>query len=681
MKLSPILLFLLILLALAISIIFGNWVQNEYATPATRYNTEGFMAYQAKVSTHGNIRIPYYSTKKSVHKLHDCLYYDYVNGSVIVLDGTQANASVPNDLSGSTITTVSMYDRNGETRGTTTYTPDKLPTDFESELSKINGLSTSYKCFTVIASVKSNIQPPTPDVGVAGTGAAAPATPPPAAPVTVEDKYELVYIPWGRETYLHLIELKSADTATGSTQVVRRHKYTFAYDNTGRIIETFDYENKSTRGNVAAYPVTTASSPFLLTNNILNSHITTHDGVYTIADKYNASRQLYQLCNNIKYDKTNGFIVSTVKDSNKIYIYKRAKINSTSRHIAPDIYDTSPNSNNPLTPTEVTNDLDVANGFNVGVFNSVSPDSENTSLYSILYFTIGKRTILLALKAIGSAESPEYDIHKVVRIDEMKQVDTGANYSGSNSGSSSSTSGNTAVPPSNTENDLQRFTYENAMRYWFTQNAGYDGTTINDYMLKTHVVPPVCPTCPSCPSVGVCTDCGGKGGSGTKKAASKEKEDEDDEKKSDKDTDNGRSLIRDTGSGATNLLRDTGSGATNLLRDTGSGATNLLRDTASGTVGLAKDTVGGAVDLAKDTVGGVVNTFGKLAPTRVSDINYPGYVSQSYYAPNTQLPGQYGNQPTISTNAGSDPISYFGALPAKGGDPIPVTADFSRFGR
>ena len=46
-----------------------------------------------------------------------------------------------------------------------------------------------------------------------------------------------------------------------------------------------------------------------------------------------------------------------------------------------------------------------------------------------------------------------------------------------------------------------------------------DEFNLNDYILKTQIVPPVCPAAPSCPSCtadcGSCSNCGGNGGSGT----------------------------------------------------------------------------------------------------------------------------------------------------------------------
>ena len=677
MKLSPFVLFLVILFVLALSIIFGNWFQNEYAG-LNASSKEGFLSYQSNLPYHGNVYLPHYSTKKPIHKLHDCLYYDFNNGAVVVINGEQKSnaADYRPDISGTTISSVRMYNRNGETAGPITYTSANFPSStYESELSKENGLSLSYKCFNVVASVTSNITvPATPDVaGNANVGNAQVSASP--SYVLIDDKYELVYIPWGRETFLHLIELKVADPTARTTTFVRNHKYTFAYNSTGQIIETYDVNNKTTGLGVANYPASTEST-FKLVNTYSDSHVTTNDGVYTTTDKYVPSRHLYQLCNNIRYDKKNGYVISTNKSDN-LFVYPRKKITSSSRFITPDVYNTTPDSAKPLVLSQIDNAIPSTNGFNVGVFNSVNTDSTESdptaqSLYTIIYIAIGRRTILASLKATTANDNKTYDIHKIVRIDSTGQIDNGTQI----------------YKPQNDEPDSQdkivteydgkdRTAFENLMRYWFIQNSDYDASTINDYMLKTQIVPPVCPRCPSCPSSGVCYDCGGKGGSGTKGGNDKD----------DKDRDNGRrNILRDTGSGATNLIRDTGSGATNLIRDTGSGANRLLRDTASetvglaketvgGAVGLAKETVGGAVGLAKETVGGVVNTFGRLAPTQVSNINMPSNAqqSQSYY---TTQPGQ-----NVNTVTGSDHPSYFGALVPKGGDYIPVTADFSRFGR
>jgi len=65
-------------------------------------------------------------------------------------------------------------------------------------------------------------------------------------------------------------------------------------------------------------------------------------------------------------------------------------------------------------------------------------------------------------------------------------------------------------------------------------------------------------------------------------------------------------LVRQAISDTTGLARDVVSGTDDLVRDAASGTAGLAKDAVGGTVGLAKDAVGGTVGLAKDAVGGTV---------------------------------------------------------------------------
>jgi hypothetical protein len=133
------------------------------------------------------------------------------------------------------------------------------------------------------------------------------------------------------------------------------------------------------------------------------------------------------------------------------------------------------------------------------------------------------------------------------------------------------------------------------------------------------------------------------------------------------------SLLRDTGSGTVNLIKDTGSGTAQFAKDAASGTAQFAKDTASGTVGLAKDTVGGAVGLVKDTAGGVASMFGVKNPTQIQ--------SGAQGSPGASGPGASTSTAYQQTIPGSDPYSYFGAVPPKGANYIPVTASFSAFSK
>ena len=613
MKFSPIMIFVFILLVLALSIIFGDSLKDLVTPISSKVQEleEGFLSYNydAQSSFNANVYIPYYSTTKQVHRLYDNMYYDYVNGSVIVLFGSQSTTA---DKVGNTITGYTVFNRDGTSPGTYTVSPD-VPT-YEHPQSKATGINSSYTNIYIVSENNN-------------------------------DKYELVYIPWGKETYLHVIQLKS------NSNYSPQHLRTYAYDANGKMVLS-NGENGVSYGSDA-----TILQQYSLTKTRQD------DNTYKTIDKYSTKHYLYQVCTNANYNYTNGELVSQVGD-NDLRIYsrpdnqRRGVLSYTSHTIIPGV------------SVSVASDILDVNGFSAGVAE-ILPNNA----YTLLYISIGRRTLLVSLAATNQTNLlNEFSVRNVVLFDSNKKVDSGPIPQLYSTGMNQPSSGGS-------KDDISAY-YRFLLGMMGTSDGDISKLPItNDYMLKTQIVPPVCPTCPSCPAnSGVCTNCGGQGGSGTQTSSTDKKTDDEGKEVVD--------LLKSTGSGATSLVRDAGSGATSLARDTVGGTVGLAKETVGGTVGLAKETVGGAVGLAKETVGGAVglakeagsgiaNTFGKLNPTVVS--------SSGQGAPE-QTSGQYQGQSAgsgagVNITAGADPTSYFGALPAKGGDFIPVTADFSRFGR
>lgn len=654
MKLSPVVIFLIILLVLALSIIFGKWLSNPYAISAKHdscelYGKEGFLQYYGANSAFDTfnrsslvVKIPQYSTEKAVHKLYDNIYYDPTNGAVIVLDGTQMSG-VANDTKGTSITSMTLFERTGANLGKQSITSvPKAPN--QTDLSKITSIASSYKSFIIVSNVGSN-------------------------------RYELVYIPWGTETFLHLIDLNT-----------RRHLATFAYDKNGGIVSTSNNigENTiSTSQEVAVFPdrLTIQSAPSSNNRNHKD------DSSSMVVPKYSSTKYLYQICENLKYDPVSGQMLSIYTPSGtgshnaagfmsptKVAVYGRIRTSDRTPTKTDYVLSDSNSENVQTIPTPpvITN---VA-GFSAGVVDTVETN------FTVLYIAVGDRTVLAAIYPTSKTVSEnEYDILNVVRFNSNGYKDEGK--SGASSGSMF-----------DKNKDGTGSTSEYLQLLMYLQGAGgtgsdnlYSNKFTNDYMLKTQVVPPVCPTCPSCPlGSGVCTNCGGNGGSGTQGAEN--------ESGGGKGPTLGQ-IVEDTGSGTKQLLEETGSGATNLVRDAGGaaaglgvsavqGTVGLGKDIVGGTVGLGKDIVGGTVGLGKDIVGGTVglareagsgiaNTFGKMNPTQVSNINGSSGAGGGYQSAGS------GRGSNVST--GADHTSYFGALPPKGANFIPVTADFSKFGR
>lgn len=162
--------------------------------------------------------------------------------------------------------------------------------------------------------------------------------------------------------------------------------------------------------------------------------------------------------------------------------------------------------------------------------------------------------------------------------------------------------------------------------------------------------------------------------------------------------DSAENLAYKAGSGATNLLKETGSGAAGLLKDTTTGAVGLLKDTTTGAVGLLKETGSGAVGLLKDFGSGVYNLGQPYKGVQgAQGVQTSGQqwgqqgLQQTGVQQGLQQVGQQGGIQGLqgvsdrnfgSMNVGQTPVdsySYYGALQTKGGNYMPVTADFSSF--
>ena len=74
MKLSPVMIFILLLLLLVISVVFCRWAM---------YNMDGFVGYNFDVEPLTSVKITNYSDKNNLYKLYDSLYFDNQNGNIV----------------------------------------------------------------------------------------------------------------------------------------------------------------------------------------------------------------------------------------------------------------------------------------------------------------------------------------------------------------------------------------------------------------------------------------------------------------------------------------------------------------------------------------------------------------------------------------------------------------------
>jgi len=142
-------------------------------------------------------------------------------------------------------------------------------------------------------------------------------------------------------------------------------------------------------------------------------------------------------------------------------------------------------------------------------------------------------------------------------------------------------------------------------------------------------------------------------------------------------------LLYATGSGATGLVKSAGSGvgqvfnsAGDLVYAAGSGATGLLRSAGTGVTNILGN--------ANNNYGGP--GYSNQGYGNQGNQGYGNQGNQGYGNQGNQEYGNQGNQNQRYVGQGSgapgiDQYSYYGALPPKGSDFMPVTSSFSAFGK
>jgi len=602
-KISPLILFLILLIVLVVSVIFGKLL-----------NLEGFVSFAQSKNSSETIKIPQYSSRTLVYKLYDNIFIDNRNANLIEVDSTTYGNAVGGntDLTGTSITTVYTTSRDADTKSYASIVTNGVVSAVNTDKSLISAKVPSYNSFSY-------------QTQSANT-----------------DKYSVLYIPWDTNTYIHVI-----DNTTNT------NKGTFLFGS-GSVMDQILY----------------TTSVISITNSVADSDPDINKLVKDTV--YDPNKYVYKLSANVKYDISNANLVIKQSDSSRI------------------IYDRSNRSHTISTGniSEAAKSVIAANTVtNVGYNSWVVFDTVGQKM--VLYCSSATNTIVAIVNY--NSTTKQYYLANVARFNSNNLVNGNANYvipigGASCSGSTATTTASTTSGsmPSLPGQGSDSYMSEYFKWYWFWKNSsGSSSTNPNDqfsedYILKTQIVPPVCPSCPSCPSCstgttgGVCANCGGNGGSGTLTTNGNTVV---------ADTIKDKNIVRSAVGGAVDLGKDAVGGAVDLTKQTVGGAVGLGKDAVGGAVGLTKETVGGAVGLAKDTVGGAIGLVKDTVGGAVGlakDVLTPNpmYIGQ------TNSNGAQVGQPrygTQTTNA--DIYSYYGALPSRSSNFMPITADFSSFGK
>jgi len=622
MKFTPFILFLILIFVLIISIVFSRFFPLWKGSS----NQEGMIdfAQELEPMKFTNVSaVPQYATSRQLLKVYDSIFYDTYNSNVIIVDGILKGCTVVEGSTLAKIETITVIPPDG-TGNYKIY--NKSASDSAESKYTFSSKNGSWSYLTTTDSKNNN-----------------------------NDKYYIFYIAKDRERFIHIIKTPNISVQPIVIENVR----SFYHNKNGEVKEYQDYTTNTnkTKINISTSSITSSSN----------------DRTFLKLPEYDNSNNVYQLKNNVFFDVRNGNLI--VKDT-KIKIYDR--------------------SGNVVSNSIIATTVPSANAFSSWMVNDTIEKDEKSRGNIILYMANGQNTVIVIFTLNNQTISIDNNIYKF-------------NSSGIDTGTSSSVS----TVTTNVNSDINKW-----LAYWTVVAGG--NSYSDDYLLKTQIVPPVCPTCPSCPNSGTCTNCGGQGGSGTLSGSGTSVAGSGDgtgpknltvsaggssgyATTANPDTlggattiqtmeltkgleniagtganviertvDTAGNIVEKTGSGAVGLLKDTGSGASNLITSGASGAAGLLRDTVSGAVDLAKDTVSGAIDLAKDAGSGVTNILSGGGNYRQSG----GYGSGS----GSGQSAGYGRGSDQYQGA-IDPYSYNGALVSKPSDFIPVTADFSAFGK
>jgi hypothetical protein len=595
--------------------------------------SEGFNSFLYSADSFTDKKVFAYNNIRNITKIYDDIFYDPKNGNVVAVYGTEYTSE--DDNTGQSVTQIDIVPRVESNivsynKGTENKTLSQISD--ESKKSTLDPVDTQWtKKFT---------------------------------------DNQICYVAWGTKTFLYVMNLSNAkttgNTTVGNTSVTYSGSYQPA---------AMAYYKDSSLTLSSKYTVNNAELDNKRTIYLKSSYTYSSDGnddKNVIETYYDTTKGVYQLVNNVKYDVANGnLLIQSKAGANKqVDVYYR-----DARHLDVLTPDTS------LTSSTSTS-TDASKKTFAQTANYPYFLQDVLGNHTIMYWPNDDNTVIIvfanALDSDGSLKVVKYRRFLKGKV----YTGSASNYADETDDLPSDLSGNA--------NLLDAFA-----RWYIYFNANATGSSglinSNDYLLKTQIVPPVCPACPGCQ--GVCTNCGGNGGSGTQTSTQQSLA-----------FDN-KTLVGATGSLVANTVGTAGN-IVNSTVDTAGNVVNKTVDVAGNVVGKTLDAAGNVVGKTFDTAGNIVgktfdaagNLLGSTAdrlgldrvgynqsyrgPTNTStSANVNGYQSNSRgsseYRPGSNNTGVS----TLPNASPKDAYSYNGALQPKGANFIPITTDFSRFGR
>jgi hypothetical protein len=625
MKFSSLTLFLILLIVLVISVLCCR--QNNI-------EEEGFISYNLNGESLSQYEMLMYSEKNKLILLYDNVYFDYKNGNLVEIDGTD-NGAVPEVNNTDSVNNIYVTPRGGSS--TIQYS---VAANIGMTKEPSQTMSNSYKSYIYYTKCVDT------------------------------SKYAVCMIPWHNNTYIHMINTSEEIPTNLSTYIfsgqsiapMKWDNFPTGHENMGEITESRDDTNKN--------------------NN-----------KFIIEPTYNTERKVYQISEFIKYDVSNSsLLVSAGED---VIVYDR---------------DSSITTLSAVDPENTNAVIRTGDGDSVATANFSSRIIYDLCGQNMVVYVPNAKKTLVAL--ICYDDDNKIDLRNVCRFNE-KGIDTGEPEV--DSGDDNDDSDDSDDSDSNDEHGKRKHGNHNHGYSGYDNSNFYEKSMdMNDYLLKSQIVPPVCPSCPSCNSNvdGACNQCGGTGGCGAKDIS-------------------GNSLVQGNGirdvisetsklvghtfdaagniltgvvnttgnvadntvDTAGNIINNTVTTAGNVAGNTFDAAGNVISGVgkaAGGTLDAAGNIVGGTVDAVGNVIGGVFGAAGNVIGGAVDAVGNAGGSTGGSLNGSPQM-AQNGSpqmaqngSPQMAQNGSpqNDPYSYSGQLSNRPPTNfVPRTADFSTFGK
>jgi hypothetical protein len=620
---------LLFVVVLMIYIIASNYMGGGWVGRGI----EGFQAFGSNDNYLQDIIIPQYNTVRSIYKIYDNIFFDSLNGNLIELV-QDSSFTQTTDISGSSVSLINIFPRK-----LSTITPTYIEYSGTDVSGNVNAQNTIESLITSMDA----------DATVSWTYKTA-------------SNYEITYTPFDKNTYIHVMNVSSQSP----TMLIS----CYFTDPTATNTNEYYLWTQNTSVGVS---LGVSSGTYLGTVN-------SADGTSVIEPYYDTTKTLYQISQYVKYDSTNGNLCVEGKnaDGNKTLTVHGRNGNNT-------VYDAS---NNAITNGGTTATSQITQLAQNIYTPTIVSDALNTNLF--IYWPILDKTIITQYQGVLNSTNDGITILKVLRFNgstvyiptTTTTTTTTTDSSGTTSSTSASVSDISGLSASLASDELLS-NYFKWMWYW-NKYGGNDTQISDNYILKTQIVPPVCPACPNCPTCP--TDMPTATATPTSSIAN---------------------VTAGVGSGTISTATAAGTGEQSAGQFIQGGISNTAqfgKEAAVGTAQFAKQAItgtAGAVEEGVEYVGkGVGNVLGGLAGTNAASntatatataagVGAPTAAggagsNAAYYGASNGVPPKEGGI-YMGSQYMPDKYSYNGQIPQNQKiaypDPLPVTADFSKFGR